>query len=104
MCRIVGLLPGGEVAAGIPAIRGCNLQSVVIVDVALRAGGYFSRRGHLVRVRQRETGGAVIKRRIRPICGVVAGGALRNREACGDMVWYGSAERLRAVPLRKVAP
>jgi len=37
MHRIVGLLPGREVAAGGSAGRGRNLQVVVIVDVAGRA-------------------------------------------------------------------
>ena len=37
MNRVVGLLPGGEVAAGIPASCRRNLQVVVIVDVAGRA-------------------------------------------------------------------
>ena len=36
--RIVGLLPVSKVAAGIAAIGGCDLQVVIIVDVALRAG------------------------------------------------------------------
>lgn len=34
MRRIVGLLPGGEMAAGVAAIRGSNFQIVVVVDVA----------------------------------------------------------------------
>jgi len=101
---IVCLLPGSKVAARIAAVRGSDLQIVVVADVALRAGGYFARGCHLVRVRQREAGRAVIERRICPICGVVAGGALRNWEACCNMIRYRSAERLRAVPLRKVAP
>ena len=34
MDRVVRLLPGGEVASGVAAIGGCNLQIVVVVDVA----------------------------------------------------------------------
>jgi len=54
--RIIGLLPGGQMAARIPAVRRSNRQRVVIVDVARRAGRYFASIGHqLVRIRQRET-------------------------------------------------
>jgi len=35
--RIVGLLPGGEVATGITAIRGGNLEIVVVVNMAAGA-------------------------------------------------------------------
>ena len=38
MHRIVRLLPGGQMALGIPAIGGSNRQSVVVVDVAGGAG------------------------------------------------------------------
>ena len=58
--RIVGLLPGGQVAARVAAVRGRNLESVVIVDVALRALEIG------VTVCQRESGGAVIENRSVP--------------------------------------
>jgi len=38
MRRIVGLLPGGQVAARVPAISRGNLQMKVVIDVALCAG------------------------------------------------------------------
>lgn len=45
--RIVGLLPGGEVAASVAAIRGSNLQIVVVIDMATGARnvGVASRQG-----------------------------------------------------------
>jgi len=55
--RIIGLLPVGQMASRIPAIRRGDLQSVIVVDVTVRAGGHFARRRQLVRVRQRKTGG-----------------------------------------------
>jgi hypothetical protein len=55
MNRVVRLLPGGEVASGVAAIGGRNLQVVVVVDVARLAW-------HVgMAVRQREARGAVIK-------------------------------------------
>ena len=41
---IIGLLPGRQVALGIPAIRRLNLQIVVVVDVAVRASSHLARR------------------------------------------------------------
>ena len=102
MRRIVGLLPGRQVATGIPAVRRLNIQRVVVVDVALRASRDLPCRGHLVRIRQREARGAVIERRIRPTCGVVTSRALRNREARGDVIRDVSTQSLRAVPLLQV--
>jgi hypothetical protein len=52
---IIGLLPGGEVAAGVAAIRGRDGQVVVVVDVAGSAGNVG------MAVGQRESGGAVIE-------------------------------------------
>jgi len=101
--RIIRGLPGRQVAAGVAAIGGLNLQIIVVVDVALCAGGDFTGRGHLVRIRKRKTGGAVIEGGARPAGGVVAGGALGHGEAGGDVIRNASAEGLRAVPLRQVA-
>ena len=57
---IVGLLPGGQVAAGIAAVGGGNLQVVVVIDMA---GGT----GHVgMAVRERKSRGAVIKRCAQP--------------------------------------
>jgi hypothetical protein len=55
MRRIVGLLPGGQVTAGVTAIGGSNLKIVVVVDMATAAGNICVAGG------QRETGGAVIE-------------------------------------------
>ena len=66
MGRVVGFLPIGEVAAGIAAIGGSDLQIVVAVDMALRT----LHRG--MRVGQRESRGAVIKGRVVPGGGVMA--------------------------------
>ena len=46
--RVVRLLPRCQVAARVPAIRWRDRQRIVVVDVALRAARYFTRRGHLV--------------------------------------------------------
>ena len=71
--RVIGGLPGGEVTTGISAIRRLNRQRIVAVDVALRASRHFTGRSQLVRVRQREAGGAVVKFAIGPTDHVVAG-------------------------------
>jgi len=103
MDRIVRGLPGIQVAAGVAAVRRLDLQIVVVIDVALGALRDFASRRHLVRIRQRETGGAVIESGVRPACGVVARGALGDRESGGDVIGNAAAERLCAVPLRQVA-
>ena len=70
-------------ALGVAAICGGDLQVVVIVDVAVRAGVHLACRGQLMRVSERETCGAVIKIGRLPGNRVVAGGAGGNREYCG---------------------
>jgi len=52
---VIGLLPGCEMAAGVPAIGRCDLKSVVVADVA---GSTSDSR---VFVGERKTGCAVIK-------------------------------------------
>jgi len=89
--RVIGGLPGIEVATGVAAVGGLNLQIVIVVDVALRAGGDFAGGCHLVRISERETGGAVIESGAPPTCGVVAGRALRNGEAGRDVVGNAAA-------------
>ena len=74
MNRVIGLLPRGQVAAGIAAVGRGNLQIVIVIDVALRAGD----RG--VRIRQRETSHRMIERNGGPRSGVVALRAIR----CGE--------------------
>jgi len=71
--------------------------------VALRARRDFPGRRHLVRVRQRETGCAVIKRGARPRSRVVACRALPCGESCRHVIRYASTQRLRARPRRLVA-
>jgi hypothetical protein len=46
--RIISLLPGRQVAAGVAAIIGLNVQGVVAADVTLGAGGDFACRRQLV--------------------------------------------------------
>ncbi len=65
--RIVGGLPGGEMAAGIAAIRGSDFQIVVVVDVARSA------RHVGVAIGQQEASGAVIKFRASPSVERMAG-------------------------------
>jgi len=80
--RVVGLLPGRKMAAGVAAVRWSNLQVVVVVDVALRAGhGRMS-------VRERESSDSVIECRRGPRRGVVALGAI-----CGGKRGSGTCVR-----------
>jgi hypothetical protein len=72
--RVFGLLPGGEVAAGIAAIGRSGLQVVVSVDVAGRAGNIG------VAVDQQETGDAVVECRGSPRDGVVTTRAICRGE------------------------
>jgi len=71
---IVGGLPGGEVAASVPAVSRSRLQIVVVVDVALRALQIR------VAVGEREARGAVIKNYVGPGRRVVAVRAIRDAE------------------------
>jgi hypothetical protein len=73
--RIVGLLPLGEVASGIAAIRGSDFEIVIVVDVA-RSAWHVG-----VAERELKAGGAVIKGCGIPTCGVVAGSAVGCRES-----------------------
>ena len=72
--RVVSLLPGGEVASRVPAVRRSDLQIVVVVYVALRTS---HRR---VSVREREARDGVIERSGRPRRGVMALRAICGRE------------------------
>ena len=74
--RIVGLLPSGEVAAGIAAIGGSDRKVVIIVDVA------GSARKVGVAVGQQETRAAVIEFRAQPAIKVVATLTIRSRKDC----------------------
>jgi len=77
--RVVGLLPGREVATGIAAVGRSNLQVVIVVDVAGGAGNAS------MTIRQRKTGGAVVELRIQPGVERVAGLAGRG-EVCGRVI------------------
>ena len=75
MYGIVRLLPGGQVAAGVPAIGRCDRQSIVVVDVAGSAG-------HVgVAIGQQESCCAVVERRCIPTDRRMARGAVR----CGKL-------------------
>ena len=74
--RIIGLLPGGQVALRISAIRGSNRQVVIVVDVASRA------RDIRVSGGQRKSRGVVIERRGGPAHCSVACRAIRKCECC----------------------
>ena len=103
--RIVRLLPGSQVAAGVSTIVRLNGQRIVTADVALRASRDFAGGSHLVRIRQREARGAVIKLAVGPHGDGVAGGAGRSGsgEIRGHVIRHVSAQRLGAVPGRQVA-
>jgi len=58
---IIRLLPSGQMASGVAAVGRRNGQSVVVVDMARRAGRSFPCGRHLVRIRQRKTRGRVVE-------------------------------------------
>jgi len=98
--RIVGALPGAQMAVGVAAIRWLGGQRVAAADMALRAAGDFAGRRQLVRVGQRESRCTMIKFAIRPDSDRVARGAGRRAgwEVRCHVVWHVSADRLSAVP------
>lgn len=101
--RIIGLLPGGQMASGCAASRGSDLQIVIVGDVAIGAGVDFAARGReLVQVLQWEARGVVAPRGS-PIGGGVAGGALGSGETSRGMVRDSAAHRRGAVPLSLMA-
>ena len=93
MGRIVGLIVGGQVTAGIATVAGCDLQIIVVIDVALRA------RHRGMCVGQGETRAGMVKGRSSPAGGVMASGALRHRETGGDVIGNTATQGLRAVPI-----
>jgi len=72
--RVVCLLPSGQMAAGVAAVCGCNLQIVIVIDVAARA------RDVGVTSRQREAGGAVVELGTQPTVETVATLAIAGRK------------------------
>lgn len=98
--RIVRLLPGCQVAAGIPAIRWLNVKRVIPADVALGASRHFSGRGQLVRIGQRESRRAMVEHPVRPHRDRMAGrtSSRRRREIRSHVIRHIPANRLRAIP------
>ena len=92
-CRVLwirGLLPGRQMALRIAAVRGSNLQIVIVVDMA---GGA---RNIGVPIRERETRCAVVERGSQPaIEGMARVASLR--ESCGNVVWIGRFLKIRQV-------
>lgn len=71
---VVGLLPSGEMAAGIAAISGRNLEFVIVFDVAAGAG-------HVgVSIRQSKSRAAVIEFGVEPAVKIVAALAIGGCE------------------------
>lgn len=82
MHRIVGLLPGGQMALRISAVGGRNRQRIVVIDVAKIAG-------HVgMAVGQREAGGVVIENSRGPGGDGVAcrAGRSGDRESSGHVI------------------
>lgn len=74
MDRVISLLPSGQVATGVAAVVGLNIQSVIVVYVATRAGNVCMAIG------QRETCSGVIEGDIGPRGCVVTLGAIGERK------------------------
>jgi len=100
MRGVIGLLPGRQMALRVPAIRGSDLQVVIVVDVAVRASVHLAGRRQLVRTRQRKTGSAVIENRAQPGDGIVASRASRHRKGIRRSAVFGIASVL---PRRQMA-
>ena len=102
--RVVRRLPVCQVAARVPAVRREGRQAVVVADVAGSAGRHLTAVGYqLMRVCQRKARGRVVEGRIRPQNRVMAGRALRGREACRDVIRHIAAECRSTLPSRLVA-
>ena len=89
MHRIVGLLPGRQVAARIAAIGGSNRQGIIIIDVAQVAG-------HIgMAIGEQKAGGAVVENSGGPSSDGMARRASRsrNRKSSGDVIRNASAKR-----------
>jgi hypothetical protein len=84
MLGVRGLLPGRQVAPGISAVGGGNLQAVIPADMAVRAGNI----GVAVGERKIDGRGRVIHRGSQPAVKVVAGIA-SLRKLRGYVIWIG---------------
>jgi hypothetical protein len=96
---IISLLPCRQMATRVSAISRLYLQIVVSVDMAsstLHVG---------VAIRQKKSGGAVIKLAVGPSGYSVAGRAscCGRWESCGHVIRYRATQCLRLVPIRRVA-
>ena len=85
MLGVRRLLPGGEMASGIPAVRGSDLQAIVAANVAIRTGNIS------VSVRKWEIDrrGGMVYGRSQPAVKVVAGLASLWKLG-GYVIWIGS--------------
>ena len=87
-------------ASRVSAVTRLDRQIVIVIEVAIRAGGHLACRRHLVRVRQRKTSGRVVKIGRQPGNRIVASGARRNRK-------HGGRRRMfrvrRLLPRRQMA-
>jgi len=97
---VIGGVVGGQVAVAVAAVGGLDAQTVVATDVALRALRNLAGGRHLMRVGEREAGGAVIEDAGSPSGDGMATGAGTGGggEVCGHVVRHIAAHGLRAVP------
>ena len=79
------------------ASRVGGVQVVVVAHMAQGTGRCKMRAG------QRKAGGSMIECPVGPCCCVVTGRTLRRRVGQGHVIRYRTAERLRAVVVRRVA-
>lgn len=75
------------------AVDAGHVRVIRRIDVAIRANRAVMRQAPV---------GRVVKSRVQPTGGVVAGGAGR-RKSCCNMIWYIAAQSRRALPCRGVA-
>ena len=89
--RVICRLPSGQMALRISAICRRYLQIVIVVDVTRSAARHLACWSKLVRIRQRETGRAVIESRGKPRNRGVAHGAICHRKGIrgGRMIRIG---------------
>jgi hypothetical protein len=94
MDRIIGLLPGGQMASGISAIGRSDRQIIVIVYMTKGAG-------HVrVAIGQQKTGRAVVELGVEPVVKGMAARAVRGCK-CSSGRWMRRIRRF--LPIRQVA-
>ena len=86
-------------ATGVTAIGGSDLEVVIVIDVA----GSAKHVG--VAIGEREANGSVVKFAIGPGGDGMASGARSGSggETCGDVIGHIAAQRLRLVPIGRMA-